>query len=224
MAEILLYHTNGTVDEHAPAGTTDRDRGVMLVSVLDMAAPGETVIVPPGGYKLVIGETATRDGVRVHLKTGVSVYKDSLKSQQGPVVRVSSGEHRLSGFGEIANRNIPVNPGEGADGIVVEGGRLSCTLDSVQSSAPSDSALVCRGGSGGGGRLVYSGRSILSREYDGLEVGEAGNCTVMAQSAISQQTMAASDGNAIEIRTSHSFDGGEASVVRAESRTSRCSI
>ncbi len=106
-AKILLYCTNGTFNTYVPGqGSNDAQRGAKLVEALDDANAGDTVVVPPGGYKLAIGETATRDGVHVHLMARSHIGKDG--SNPGAVVSVTSGKHALSGFGRIENAGSKV--------------------------------------------------------------------------------------------------------------------
>ena len=62
--------------------------------MLNAASAGETIIVPPGNYKLI---NATRDGVYVELMEGVLLYHDNVvpigPGSPDAIICAASGNH-----------------------------------------------------------------------------------------------------------------------------------
>ena len=132
-AEILRYLLDGTVNSEAVNTTSDVVRGNKLTSVLNAASAGETIIVPPGNYKLI---NATRDGVYVELMEGVLLYHDNVvpigPGSPDAIIYAASGNHFVTGFGRIEMRYTGSTTGYAVNHT---GGNLVCVAQEISSAA-----------------------------------------------------------------------------------------
>ena len=211
MADILVYHPNGTFNSVTPSGTGDSDRGVALVAALNSATAGDTILVPPGVYLLASGQTATRADVRVHLRAGAEVKKEGF--EPGAVISVTAGAHFLSGFGRIVNKGVgdPIGSTGSRTSLEVKGGTLICSVDYVESTWDKSSAVVVQGTVSD---AVLRSRYSLAIDYDGIEV-TGGGCTIAVLRSASTSNPS-DDGNSIE-ETNGTGIKREIQVVRGDS-------
>ncbi len=219
-SQITLWKTTGDIKEYSPPAVDDKSRGILLVTAINEANPGDAVVVGPGDYlKPTLLDMhpkpndVTKDGVRLHLVSGARIY-DNERSSNVPVVNVTAGTHWLTGHGTIEHK------GSGLDSVaagvfVKQSGTLICEADEIISTTTQNSAVkaVGNGFPDPPAVLYINTRKHRAINYDAIEVGRA-TCIARIQHA---ETPGNFDANAIETNTADDRQVRVLEIQRAES-------